>query len=158
MWKSRLTMLTIFVLLSGIVIMINPSAQETELAQKVFHSNRDGNNEIYVMDADGNNLRRLTDHAMSDEHPTWSAGGQKIASVSKRDGNKEIYVMNADGNNLRRLTNNGASDANPAWSPDSRKIAFYSRRDGNNEIYVMDADGNNLRRLTTNRKCLVASD
>ena len=101
MKKFAFTMSAVFVLLSGIVIMINPSAQETELAQIVFHSNRDGNNEIYVMDADGNNLRRLTDHAMSDEHPTWSAGGQKIAFVSKRDGNNEIYVMDADGNNLQ---------------------------------------------------------
>ena len=101
--------------------------------------------------ADGNNQRRLTNNGASDEQPTWSASGQKIAFVSKRDGNKEIYVMDADGNNQRRLTNNEATDASPAWSPDGRKIAFYSRRDGNNEIYVMDTDGNNQRRLTVKR-------
>ena len=62
MWKSRFTMLTIFVLLSGIVIMIKPSAQETELAQMVFHSNRDRHFEIYIMNTDGRKQTRLTNN------------------------------------------------------------------------------------------------
>lgn len=107
-------MLATILLLNGAVILTNQSAQETELALIVFQSDRDGNNEIYVMDADGKNQRRLTNSGASDEQPTWSPSGQKIAFVSKRDGNKEIYVTDADGNNPRRLTNNEASDASPA--------------------------------------------
>ena len=71
MWKSRFTMLTIFVLLSGIVIMIKPSAQETELAQMVFHSNRDRHFEIYVMNSDGKKQTRLTNNPATDSEPAW---------------------------------------------------------------------------------------
>ena len=113
-----------------------------------FVSNRDGNDEIYVMDSDGNNPRRLTNHSAGDSSPSWSPDGRHIAFSSDRDGNDEIYVMDSDGNNPRRLTNHSAGDSSPSWSPDGRHIAFSSKRDGNTEIYVMDSDGSNPRRLT----------
>ena len=79
-------------------------------AQIAFVSGRDWNMEIYVMDADGNNLRNLTNHLAWDESPSWSPDGQRIAFQSDREGGKnfEIYVIDADGNNLRNLTNNPA--------------------------------------------------
>ncbi len=82
-----------------------------------FSSNRDDNLEIYVMNADGGHLRRLTDHPGRDDQPTWSPDGQWIAFSSTRDGIFEIYIMRADGSDLRRLTDNKAIDADPAWSP-----------------------------------------
>ncbi len=115
-----------------------------------FVSERDGNSEIYVMDADGSNPRNLTHNAASDAFPAWSPDGRHIAFHSERDGNYEIYVMDADGSNPRNLAHNAASDAFPAWSPDGRHIAFQSYRDGNYEIYVMDAEGSNPRNLTHN--------
>ena len=115
MRKFVSTTSTVVLLLSSVVILTNPSAQETELAQIVFHSDRDGNNEIYVMNADGENQRRLTNSEASDDQPTWSPSGQKIAFVSRRDGNFEIYVMRAIGGKQTRLTDNSATDSHPAW-------------------------------------------
>ena len=127
------------------------SAPGTEaLGRIAFESIRDGNLEIYVMNADGSNQTRLTDNPASDSDPTWSADGQKIAFASNRDGNWQIYIMNADGSNQTRLTNNQADDAYPAWSPDGQRIAFTSNRDGNLEIYVMNPDGSQQSRLTNN--------
>ncbi len=132
-------------------------------AQIAFMSQRDGNPEIYVMDTDGGNLRRLTDNSDKDFSPSWSPDGKRIAFMSDRDGHVharhgwstyEIYVMNADGSNPQNLTNNPSDDRNPSWSPDGERIVFSSARDEDNpqnsEIYVMDADGSNLQKLTDN--------
>ena len=85
-----------------------------------------GNYEVYVINADGSGLKKLTDHPADDSGPVWSPDGKQIAFTSSRDGYLEIYVMNADGSDLKNLTNNPADDTSPAWSPDSRQIAFSS--------------------------------
>ena len=115
-----------------------------------FHSNRDGNFEIYAMNADGSGVVRLTNNSATDYAPSWSPDGRRIAFNSHRDENWEIYAMNADGSGLTNLTNNSAHDYNPSWSPDGRRIAFSSDRDGNSEIYAMNADGSGVVRLTNN--------
>ena len=116
-----------------------------------FASDRDGNQKIYVMNADGSGAVSLTGNATWDSDPAWSPDGTRIAflSYSPTDG-AEIYVMNADGSGQTRLTNNSAIDGDPAWSPDGTKIAFHSARDGDSEIYVMNPDGTGVINLTNN--------
>jgi Tol biopolymer transport system component len=116
----------------------------------VFQSQRDGNTEVYMMNADGSAQTRLTNNTADDFQPLWSPDGGHITFVSARDGNNEIYVMNADGSAQTRLTDNSADDTQPAWSPFGTRLAFVSARDGNNEIYVMNADGSAQTRLTDN--------
>src|SRR5205823_1190404 len=99
--------------------------------QIAFTTDRDGNPEIYVMNADGAGLRNLTNNPDNDGLPDWSPDGTRIAFRSDRDGNAEIYVMNADGSGLRNLSNNPSLDLEPTWSRDGTRIAFYSERDGN---------------------------
>ena len=131
-----------------------------------FISDRDGdrsdfpvNEEIYVMNADGSDLTRLSNHDGRDGNPAWSPDARRIAFSSNRDGNGDIYAANADGTDLTRLTRHAAGDWGPTWSPDGRRIAFVSARDGderyippNAEIYVMNADGTDLTRLTGNNR------
>lgn len=69
-----------------------------------FTSDRGGNSDIYVMDADGGNVRRLTDTRATERAAVWSPEGKRIVFSSDGDGPSEIYVMRADGSNPLRLT------------------------------------------------------
>ncbi|RKU13485.1 hypothetical protein C6502_03740 [Candidatus Poribacteria bacterium] len=115
----------------------------------VFQSKRDGNSEIYVMDTEGKNLTRLTNHEKTDRRAEWSSG-DVIAFETQRDGNWEIYRMDPDGNNKVNLTNDPKGDNGPIWSPKGRRMLFESKRDGKREVYVMDANGAGLKNLSNN--------
>ena len=129
-----------------VVLLFMPavlSAQE----RIAFQSQRDGNPEIYVMNADGSNQLRLTSNSVFDGDPAFSPGGEKIAFMSTRDGDAEIYIMNADGSSQTRLTTSPGSDAHPTFSPDGSKIAFVSVRNGHLGIWVMNVNGSNPTEL-----------
>jgi len=81
-----------------------------------FTSYRDGNAEIYLMNADGSGVTRLTNSAAEDEAATWSSNGSQLAFASNRDGDYDIYVMNTDGSGQAPLTNNSSEDRWPAWA------------------------------------------
>lgn len=117
--------------------------------QIAFSSLDDPIQSIYLINADGSHLRRLTEGPGSDFSPEWSPDGRQIAFVSTRgSGDLNLYVMDADGSNMRQLTEDRRVDRSPAWSPDGRQIAFYSDRDSAiGGVYVMDADGSNERPL-----------
>lgn len=119
--------------------------------QLVFHSNRNGNSDIYTSDADGSNLRRLTDHPAEDLTPVWSPDGSTIVFQSMRDGREHLYAMRPDGSALRRLTTANANHGHPKWSPDGRRLIFnanFAPDSTNEEVYEMNLDGSGLRRLT----------
>jgi Tol biopolymer transport system component len=117
-----------------------------------FLSDRDGNFEIYVVNADGSGERRLTSAPESDGGLVWSPDGRKIAfvrSILDRYGittRSEIYVMDADGSGQRALGRGGG----PVWSPDGRKIAFRSERTGKAELFLVNVNGSGLVNLTRN--------
>lgn len=114
-----------------------------------FHSTRDNNLELYLMNGDGSGLSRLTSIPSADEHPAPSPDGRFIAFDSTLvQANSQILVMNVDGTNFRRLTNSPAVDRTPNWSPSGLRIAFESNRDGTFQIWTMNTDGTDLRQLT----------
>lgn len=116
-----------------------------------FLTTRDGNFEVYVMDADGTNVTNLTNNKALDFWSSWSPDGKYILFYSNRDGNNEIYRMDADGSNQINISNHPSNEYLPCWSPDGKKIAFTSDRDSKNrEIYTMEIDGSNVNRLTSN--------
>jgi Tol biopolymer transport system component len=111
----------------------------------VFVSSKDGNQELYSIDADGGNQRRLTNTPAQEDSPEWTPDGRQIVYASNASGTYQIWIMNADGTEQKRLTDGPAFNFQPAVSPDGRSIAFTSTRDGNYDIYLMNLDGTNQR-------------
>ena len=96
-WLTACALLITLVTVAGAAVGTAQAAFPGTNGKIAFESNRDGNEEIYVMNADGTNQTNLTNNAARDYVPAWSPDGSKIAFGSTRDGNDEIYVMNADG-------------------------------------------------------------
>jgi Tol biopolymer transport system component len=114
-----------------------PATARRGLGPLVFESDRGGQNDIWVMGADGSNSARLTDDKIDDITPAWSSDGKRIAWA--RAG--EIWVMNADGSGKRQVTFNDFGDFRPTWSPDGNRLAFRSTRASAPGIYVINVDG-----------------
>jgi len=99
--------------------------------------------DVFVMDADGTNLRRLTSNVAQDYPGAWSPDGTQIAFFSRRDGDGDVYVMDADGANLRRVTNQPGAQAADAWLPDGRLVIGSAQEgvEGPPQWLVMRPDG-----------------
>ena len=115
----------------------------------VFQSDRDGDNEVFLIGSDGRDLAQLTQNENLDKVPAWSPDGSKIVFRSERDGNSELYTMNADGSEQRRLTSIPYLQQYRAhWSPDGQHISFYSasRVAGDeSRLSVITQDGSSQR-------------
>ncbi len=111
----------------------------------LFAADRDGDYDIFVMDAGGTQVQQLTDNDYNDWYPAWSADGAQITFTSiGEDGG--VFLMDADGANLRQLTHNDRWDWGVVWSPDGTRIAFNRRFAP--QLFVMDADGGDAQQLT----------
>lgn len=114
-----------------------------------FTMSVDGNPEIYVVNADGSELKRLTRAQGIDVSPAWSPDGKRIAFVSDRHGTPQIFVMDENGENVERLTRQGNYNQTPAWSPRGDEIAFTARDERYAfDVFVVDVNTKEIRRLT----------
>jgi len=122
-----------------------------------FVSDRDAtkerpSKELYIVDYDGYNPRRVTVNGSLNILPSWRPDGQAIAYVSYRQGSPLIYLAKIfEGQSVANLSGEkGDSQAfSPVFSPDGKSIAFASNRAGSADIFVAAADGSSPRRLTT---------
>ncbi len=114
-----------------------------------FSAYRHHNWDIYTVNPDGSDLRRVTHDPAPDRSPAWSPDGTRIAFASRRDHNWDIYVVDAGGGEPLRLTAHPDYDGSPSFSPDGGRITFESYRSGNLDIWVMDADGGYPQNLTS---------
>lgn len=122
-----------------------PGIAQTKVA---FVSRQNGNKELFVMDQDGSNIRKLTNDRSITLSPAWSPDSREIAVTSYRDRNPDIVAVSLSGNGRRPLSQQPGINSAPAWSPDGTRLALTLSKDGNSEIYTMSRNGTDLRRLT----------
>ncbi len=138
---------------AGSTFAASPSRANGRIA---FTSDRDGNREIYVMDADGTNQVRITNNSVVDDHPVWSADGTKIAFVSLNSiGRYSIFQMNPDGtakaeitaliSDPTLITNFVRLEYSMSWSPDGGRITYQDAQD----IFVVDLNTGFRHNLTS---------
>jgi TolB protein len=121
-------------------------------AQIAFATDRDGNLEVYRMNADGTGVTNLSNNGAIDGGVIdWSPDGTTITWTGTHvPGNPEIFAVPAGGGTPVNLTNSAGVDNASLWSPDGSRIIFVSSRDLNFEVYVMKANGSGQARVTFN--------
>ena len=95
---------------------LNTSPSWSSLDRIAFSGMNNGHWDIYTMDSDGRNMRRLTESQGDDEDPCWSPDGRYIVFSSNREGGYHLYIMNANGQNQRRITFLKGEQTSPSWS------------------------------------------
>jgi TolB protein len=121
-------------------------------AQIAFVSDRPGTPQVYLMDMDGANVRRLSLGGGDAVQPAWDPQGENVAFSWTRGfepGNYNVFIINVATQELVQLTHGAGRNENPVFSPSGTHIAFTSDRSGGTQIWTMRADGTQLKRLTT---------
>ncbi len=143
--ESPDTLLPLFTDSGGSVQAVR-SPDRTRIA---FSSTRSGSYDLYVMDADGKNHRRVTVDPGTEGEPAWTPDGARIVYTAAPRGDvPQLVSVRADGNDARAITASAGGNRAPDVSPDGRRVAFVSTRDGNPEIYETDIGGGEARRIT----------
>ena len=119
------------------------------LSQIAFASNREGVWEIYLMDWDGGNQRRITYHNALSILPSWSPDNERMVYTSFARGTSDMYIINRRGGGRIRIHTGLSLNTSATFSPVGNDIAFVGSVNGNPDIYLIKDDGSNLRRLTT---------
>ena len=112
----------------------------------VFESNDDDNWDIWVMNADGAGMTKLTHNNAADAMAEWSPDGTEIVFTSDRTGNPELFVMQADGSNVRQLTFDPGADTDATWSS-AGEIAWVRSYGPDSALMLMQADGSSQHML-----------
>lgn len=115
-----------------------------------FVSDISGKKEVYLIDFDGHNRVKVTNHRSIVLSPAWSPDGKTLVFTSYRDGNPDVFTRDLFYGRERKLSHYSGLNIAPDWSPDGEKIVLtLSQDDGNSDIYIINLNGEKVNRLTS---------
>jgi len=135
-------------------LTFNPSAYDWHPSghpfqyKVIYESGTVGNEDLYIMDYDGKNIKRISSINMRKRVPAISVDGKIIAFMGYEGANSFIYTVDSNGENTRKLTDSPVNCGHPSISPDNAFITFQGKVDRQDEIYIINLDGSSLTRLT----------
>jgi len=144
-----------------------PAAPDSSSAEDTppitFNSDRGGTMDIYTMNVDGTNLRRITDFTTVERGPAWSPDHTQIAfyGALNADSNYDIYIINASGasDSLKNLTSStGIDERYPTWSPDGTRLAYHGNPDGDYDLFAVNITSGESEKLLGNNADEVGPD
>jgi TolB protein len=109
---------------------------------------KDETAQIYLIDADGGDARRLTKGGSLDTEAVFSPDGKWLYFTSDRGGSPQIYRMPADGGEVKRLTFEGTYNVSPSPSPDGKYLAFVRRDGGSFRVAVLDLESGQTQTIS----------
>jgi Tol biopolymer transport system component len=136
-------------LVAALALLVPSIASAATPGKIAFVSDRDGDAEIFIMNADGSGQTPLTNNTFDDRDPAWSPDGKQIAFFSDRNGgNLDLWVMNADGSGAHQLISIPLGGYSVDWSPDGRQLVFNIGVTGTDNFWLINSDGTGLRQLS----------
>ena len=155
-FKDRGQTLYLFELFSGKEIKFTPRGAAKYLSGKLAPDGQTvvatlesaGNSNLYLLDRNGNVIRRLTDEPGIEVSASWSPDGKQIVYVSDRSGAPQLYILDLASGKTRRLTYSGAYNTSPEWSPKGDRIVYTGRVGSRFAVFSIAVDGGEPRKLT----------
>jgi len=138
---------------SSMAILDNGMTYSPDGESILFHSYRDKAGELWLMDKNGKNKRKITEGNNHDRWPQYSSDGKKIVFISRRDGDWEVFSANSDGSDIKQITNNDVSDLGGTFSPSGNKIVVATvRKEGPfmADLVMMNSDGTHPIKIVEN--------
>jgi PKD repeat protein len=125
------------------VVDVQAAAPQVNITGEfAFVTNRDGNNEIYVVNADGSNPVNVSSNGADDTDPAWSPDGTRLAFTSNRQGDFDLHILNISDGTVTQITFDSTDDTQPRWSPDGSRLAYTRTSGGNSDIYFVNLSDN----------------
>lgn len=155
----RSTTMAVIGVLGAIAVSAAPNVGAQDQGQRIVYARSVGDldipsqHEIFIMDADGTDVVRLTDNAREDAYPALSPDGTRVAFARKIRGQLDLFVMDVDGSSVTRVMRTAnADEVLPSWSPDGQKLAFTATvttpEGWQSDIYRIRVSDGRFRRLT----------
>ena len=147
-----------FLAITALVVLVASPAVADISGKIVFTSDRDGNPNVYIVNADGTGEKQLTDDDASDDQPCLSPDGNTVVFISGRKGNNDVWLVKSGGGGEKRITKTDAMEYDPSFTPDGESVVFTRDKGDSKVIIKLDLSSGTEETLAEGYMARMSSD